>query len=135
LWAWDAANATCLIHGDAHCGNSFTERDGRLGFVDWQMAGPGHWAHDVAYWTIIALEPHERRTHERELLAGYLDALAGAGVEMPGEQAAWDAYRRHAVHGLFWAANADGMYPEEINTRVVRRFADAVADLGTLELL
>jgi hypothetical protein len=30
MWEWDAANAVCLIHGDAH-----------YGFVDWQMAEDG----------------------------------------------------------------------------------------------
>lgn len=136
LWALDAAEATCLIHGDAHCGNSFLDRDGRPGFVDWQMAGRGHWAHDVAYWMIMALTPEDRRAHERRLLTGYLAALAAAGVGgVPGEDAAWAAYRRHAVHGLFWAANPDGLYPEEVNTRIVRRFAQATADLNPLPLL
>jgi aminoglycoside phosphotransferase (APT) family kinase protein len=135
LWALDAAEATSLIHGDAHCGNTFTDRDGRPGFVDWQMAGRGHWAHDVAYLVIMALEPADRRAHERRLLTGYLAALAEAGVEVPDDDTAWAAYRRHAVHGLFWAANPDGMYPEEVNTRIVARFAEATADLDALALL
>ena len=135
LWAVDAAEATCLIHGDAHCGNAFLARDGRPGFVDWQMAGRGHWAHDVAYWVIMALTRDDRRAHERRLLSGYLAALAAAGVEVPDDEAAWSAYRRHALHGLFWAANPDGMYPEEVNARIVRRFAEATADLDALALL
>jgi aminoglycoside phosphotransferase (APT) family kinase protein len=136
LWELDAARATCLIHGDAHCGNTYLIRDGRPGFVDWQMAGRGHWAHDVAYWMIMALTPEDRREHERRLLSGYLDVLAAAGgVEVPDDDAAWAAYRRHAVHGLFWAANPDGLYPEEVNSRIVRRFAQATADLDALKLL
>jgi hypothetical protein len=135
LWVSDEGRETCLIHGDAHCGNAFLERDGRPGFVDWQMAGRGHWAHDVAYWMIMALTPDDRRAHERDLLRGYLWALAAEGIRVADDDEAWDAYRRHAVHGLFWAANADGMYPEEVNTRVVERFALAVRDLGSLELL
>lgn len=132
VWALDSAEATCLIHGDAHCGNAFTDRDGRPGFVDWQMAGRGHWAHDVAYWMIMALTPEDRRVHERRLLSGYLAALAGAGIDVPDDDVTWAAYRRHAVHGLFWAANPDGLYPEEVNSAIVRRFAEAVTDLDAL---
>lgn len=135
LWELDAAEATCLIHGDAHCGNAWLTRDGRPGFVDWQMAGRGHWAHDVAYWVIMALAPEDRRAHERRLLSGYLAELAALGIEVPDEDAAWSAYRRHAVHGLFWAANPDGLYPEDVNSRIVRRFAQATDDLDALALL
>jgi hypothetical protein len=85
---------------------------------------------------IMALTPEDRREHERRLLSGYLDVLAAAeGVEVPDDDAAWAAYRRHAVHGLFWAANPDGLYPEEVNSRIVRRFAQATADLDALKLL
>lgn len=135
LWEFDGAHGRCLAHGDAHIGNLFLERDGSPNFVDWQMAGRGHWAHDVAYFTISSLSTEDRRAHERDLVAHYLGALARLGVPAPDLDEAWDAYRRHAVHGLFWMANADGMYPEEVNTAVATRFATAVADLDSVTLL
>lgn len=135
LWEWDAEHAVCLMHGDAHVGNMFVERDGTTGFLDWQMTGRGHWAHDVAYFVISALDPDQRRRSERGLLEGYLAKLGELGASPPSFDEAWDAYSRHAVHGLLWAANADGMYEEEINRRMVERYAIAVEDLGTLPLL
>ena len=135
LWEWDAANVTCLGHGDAHVGNMYVDRDGSPGFVDWQMAGRNHWSHDVAYFVIGALEPQDRRERERDLLAHYLERLQADGGQPPSFDEAWDAYRRHAVHGVFWAANPDGMYPEETNRAMVERYSLATEELETLSLL
>jgi aminoglycoside/choline kinase family phosphotransferase len=32
----------CLLHGDAHVGNTFTEPNGTVGFLDWQCASTGY---------------------------------------------------------------------------------------------
>lgn len=135
LWEWDAANSVCLGHGDSHIGNMYLDRDGSPGFVDWQMAGRNHWAHDVAYFVIGGLEPEDRRSSQEDLIRGYLDRLAAHGADAPFFEDAWDAFRRHAVHGVFWAANADGMYPEETNRLMVERYSLATEELDTLSLL
>jgi hypothetical protein len=135
LWTVGAQPPSCYIHGDAHLGNLYFRRDGSPGYVDWQMSGRGHWAHDVTYFLVGALAPTDRRRHERDLLRHYLRCLAGHGVPAPSFDEAWLDYRRHAVHGLFWVANADGMHPEETNVAMVERFSTAVSDLRSAEAL
>lgn len=135
LWAWDARHAVCRIHGDAHLGNLYRNPDGSHGFVDWQMTGLGHRAFDVAYFIANALEPADRRANEHDLLRHYLAQLAQYGGTPPSFGDAWDGYRRHAVHGLFHIANADDMYSEDINCKVIERHSVAVRDLDSLELL
>lgn len=135
LWEWDAANAVCLIHGDAHYGNMYIDRSGAPGFVDWQMGGVGHWSFDVAYFVAGALTPADRRANERALLAHYLDRLAEHGGRPPSFDEAWDGYRRHVVHGLFHVANADEMYPEDTNCAVIERYSVATRELDALGLL
>ena len=63
---------TCVIHGDAHLGNMYLDAQGRPGFLDWQTARRGHWAQDVTYFYVSALDPLDRRAWERDLIAGSL---------------------------------------------------------------
>ena len=67
----------CFSHGDAHLGNMFFERDGAPGFLDWQSYQRGPYMHDVAYSLIGGLTIEDRRHAQRDLLDGYLKALAG----------------------------------------------------------
>jgi len=46
----------CLVHGDPHIGNAYTERDGTVGFIDWQVISIGTWVHDVNYFIVPALD-------------------------------------------------------------------------------
>jgi Phosphotransferase enzyme family len=132
LWASDADAANCVVHGDAHIGNVYRASDGSHGVLDWQMFGRGHWCHDVAYFITSALDPAQRAACEVELLRNYLDCLLAHGGPRLSFDIAWNDYRRHLIHGLYWATNADGMYPEEINACVVERFSRAIAELDTL---
>jgi hypothetical protein len=135
LWAHDADAASCVVHGDAHIGNVYRDAAGGFGLIDWQMSLRGHWCHDVAYFVTSALDPAERARTERELLGAYLSRLAAHGGPSPQPDQGWTAYRRHMIHGLFWATNADGMYPEPVNREVVERFSRAIIDLDTLSLI
>jgi len=125
------AGPTCVIHGDAHLGNMYLSADGRPGFLDWQTARRGHWAQDVAYFYVSALDPLDRRAWERDLIAGYLSALSrhGAG-EVPDDATAWTAIRAHIVYGLFyWMVNPVEWQAEENNAAVAPRFGWAAVDL------
>ena len=55
----------------------------------------GHHMHDVNYFITTSLSIENRRNHERELLAYYLDRLAQAGVAtVPSFEESWLEYRR-----------------------------------------
>ncbi|MGV0743368.1 phosphotransferase [Mycolicibacterium sp. XJ870] len=129
---WVQRAALCVVHGDAHIGNAYVEPSGRVGFVDWQTVAIGHWAHDVNYFLVSALDVPDRRAHERDLLVHYLKALATFGVTAPGLDEAWDDYRRATVHGfLSWLCNLDQWQPAEVNTATYARFGMAMIDHDT----
>jgi class 3 adenylate cyclase len=87
----------------------------------------GNWCHAVAYFVTGALDPAER-----DLLEAYIARPAAHGGPSLEPGAAWPAYRRHMIHGLFWATNADGMYPEPINAELVARFSQAIVQVDSL---
>lgn len=132
---WAALAATgpqTLLHGDPHPGNTYALPDGTLGFYDWQLVRRGSWAHDVGYVLVSALTPADRRTHERDLLAGYLRALAAAGAPAPDLADAWELYRRSPVYGLgAWLQTlaGGGFQPVEVCLATIERFAAAYEEL------
>lgn len=130
LRRFGGAAPTCLIHGDAHLGNMYLTVDGRPGFLDWQTARRGHWAQDVAYFYISALDPLDRRAWEGDLIRGYLAALGREGVaEVPSEASAWEAIKAHMIYGLFyWMVNPVEWQAEVNNAAVAPRFAWATID-------
>jgi thiamine kinase-like enzyme len=68
--------------------------------VDWQTAGVGNGATDIAYYLGTALTPERRRTHERALVHLWIDQLVKAGVPEADTQSLWDTYRRDALAGF-----------------------------------
>lgn len=133
LWTQDEHAARCVVHGDAHVGNVYRDENGEFGLLDWQMSLRGNWCHDVAYFIASALDPAKRASVERDLLNTYIVSLTSHGGPALDFDASWDAYRWHMIHGLFWATNADGMYPETVNTEVVARFSRAIVELDALK--
>jgi hypothetical protein len=124
------------LHYDPHIGNTYLDRTGRPGFVDWQCTRRGLWAHDVAYFVTSALGIRDRRRWEQDLLRGYLAELAGFGVDGPGFGPAWIEYRAHLLFGLVvWMMTEPVSQPEEVCRTQIVRFASAVLDHRSLELL
>lgn len=129
---------TTLCHGDTHLGNTFRFADGRAGLLDWQVAHRAHGLRDVAYFIVTSLSPDVRRAGERDLIARYLKTLAGYGVDVPSEDAAWELYRLFAIDG--WDASmstiAFGGLQERANSERALRNANAAAeDLGLADLI
>ena len=119
-----------VIHGDAHVGNLFLDRDGRPALVDWQVIQDNHWSIDVAYHVASALETADRRHRERDLLAHYLDHLRLNGVEPPDAAQAWDDYRTALAYGVFmWAVTL--LVDPKIIRRLLQRLTDAAAQHDT----
>lgn len=134
-WEHNERPPHCLIHGDAHVGNTFLDRGGALGFIDWQAVSRGSWAYDVTRFVVGGLDVETRRAHERTLLGAYLATLETFGVRPPSWDAAWLEYRRNVVHGLRWVTSVPGGYPEEYVGGFVHRFGTATDDLDVMSAL
>jgi aminoglycoside phosphotransferase (APT) family kinase protein len=123
------------LHGDPHIGNTFFDSAG-AGLYDWQLFASGHWAYDVVWAMAGAMTVEDRRANERDLIAHYLDSLAGNGVTAPEFDTAWKAYRTFAIAGfLNFLTPGDAVQSEEYNAEVGARHATAAVDLDSLRLL
>jgi len=123
-----------ITRGDAHVGNLFLDAEGRPGLVDWQCVQFGHWSNDVGYHIGSSLEAPERAKHERDLVAHYLDALSGHGVDAPDWDTAWFDYRCGFTYGLFLWAITLFVHPDIIET-LVRRLGIAAHEHDSFGLL
>ena len=127
----DAAQPLCLVHGDCHIGNTFTDGDGKIGLLDWQSTMLGHWAHDVAYAIITGLTVEDRRHHEKQLIEFYVAQMAPRGVAIDRDLA-WREYRKHTAYSCAWAICLPEWQAEEICCAVVERAFAAADDLDSL---
>jgi len=141
--AWEALPFT-LVHGDCHMGNTYAKdlgsADSGAGLYDWQNIHKMNGLRDVAYYTIQALSPESRRTHERALLETYLDALAenGAGTAAPSYTEAFDTYRMLAFDGWLAAYTTlaiGGLQEQAAMEICFARCATALDDLDTEQAL
>ncbi|WP_454882533.1 phosphotransferase [Sphingomonas oryzagri] len=127
-----------LLHGDTHLGNTYQLPDGTAGLLDWQLMVRGHPMHDVNYFITTGLSIEDRRNHERELLAYYLDRLAQAGVApAPRLEDSWLEYRRALVWGVYigWLTTPVVNYGWEINVMNHLRLTTAYEDHETATLV
>ncbi|KAH7194663.1 kinase-like domain-containing protein [Fusarium oxysporum] len=93
LWASDS-KMKCIVHGDAHIGNTFMSPTGEPGFLDWQAINAASALHDVAYFIGGSMLIQDRRAHEKDLLQSYLSALKHTGGPKLGIEDVWEEYRR-----------------------------------------
>src|SRR5690606_3117657 len=118
----------CLVHGDAHLGNSYRRPNGERIWFDWQIVRKGRPMRDVPYFLIGSISVEDRRRAERDLLKQYLDVLNSYGVGMSFD-ALWEEYRRMVVWGLVgWQSNIN---PQEETMLPLERFCRAADDLET----
>lgn len=126
----------CLIHGDAHLGNTFyPQRGGATGFIDWQTYTSGHWALDVSHLLCTGLTPEVRRGHDKQLIAYYLDQLERHSGPSLDIATAWRSYRRMAFYGFAWALCPPELQAEEVCRVCAERVVTAIAELDTLDAL
>lgn len=133
----DLRQPPTLLHGDAHIGQAYITGAGRMGYSDWQLVQRGSWAADFAYALTSALTIEDRRRWERELLTGYIEALAGAGGPHLSFDTAWLSYRQHTLYPFFaWAFTRQGaggfmpdMQRDYVCNDIMSRTAAAVSDL------
>ena len=99
----------CPTHGDYRLDNVLI-RDGdagaRIGVVDWQTAGIGCGASDVAYFLGAGLLPEARRANEQALVRAYHEALREGGVTGYDAETLWHDYAHHTYAGYVMAVIA-----------------------------
>ncbi|KAJ4104188.1 hypothetical protein NW760_010866 [Fusarium oxysporum] len=93
LWASDS-KMKCIVHGDAHIGNTFISPTGEHGFLDWQVIHAASALHDVTYFIGGSMLIQNRRAHEKDLLQSYLSAMKHTGGPKLGIEDVWEEYRR-----------------------------------------
>ena len=135
LWHHDDNGPLCLIHGDAHLGNTCIDSSGQPYFIDW--AGPcmSSWAFDVSYFIVGSLSVTDRRASERDLVQRYFQKLAEYGAPKLDEHEAWLDYRRHHLPGLVWTTLPSSMQSVANVQAMGERYVAAILDHDTLGVL
>lgn len=139
LWN-DGPGPSTVIHADTHIGNLFDDR-GRIGFCDWGMMHVGQGLRDVAYLLTMALTPDDRRIHEREFIARYLEHRERLGAPAIGFDDAWSWYRAYAAYTVVACCQVVTFPPDATPKRrvfaesLLLRSQQAVADLAARDAL
>jgi aminoglycoside phosphotransferase (APT) family kinase protein len=124
-----------LVHGDAHFGNLYFVDD-EPGFLDWQVCARAPGMRDVSYLLCNSLPAELREARERDLIAGYLEALRARGVEAPSFETAWHQHRLFALYtfiaAAFTAAAGEGLQARPIAEAGLQRATRAVEALGSV---
>jgi aminoglycoside phosphotransferase (APT) family kinase protein len=126
--------ASCLVHGDAHVGNFYADRNGDVGVADFQCVQRGDVAHDLTTFIVTSLDVLDRRAGERDLLQHYVGYLKELGVASPPSfDQVWLGYRRHLVYSLVsWLFTSVAQQPQLDCVANMHRFGTAALDLDTL---
>jgi len=94
-----------IQHSDYRLDNLLFGPEGEVTVVDWQTVGHGPGVADLSYFIGAGLPVEPRREHERDLVEGYREGMAAAGVELDADQL-WEDYRRYTFSGLVMAIGA-----------------------------
>lgn len=141
-WALARAERFGLVHGDYRLDNLMFPPDGGAGVValDWQTLSLALPARDLAYFLGTSLSVEDRRTHERDLVAAYHQALTSYDVPAYSLEDCWEDYRFAMVQGplvsVFGCAygtrteRGDRMF-----AAMVARSCAAIRDLDSLSLV
>lgn len=126
----------CLVHGDAHQGNSFLRADGQRVWLDWQLVRNGTPWRDVSYFIVGGLTVDERRSADRDLVEHYRQRLIATGaVGVPDRDEAWQQYIRWPAYGTqAWLGNIN-QWGQRGGVEMVRRQFAASDDYDTVGLL
>jgi hypothetical protein len=132
----DLRGPRCLVHGDAHQGNSFVRDDGQRVWLDWQLVRSGSPWRDVNYFLITGLTIEERRAADRDLVEHYRQRLLATGARgVPSSDEAWQQFMRWPAYGTqAWLGNIN-QWGQSDGAEMVARFFAASDDYDTISLL
>ncbi|KAI2626746.1 kinase-like domain-containing protein [Hypoxylon sp. NC1633] len=127
----------CLIHGDPHPGNTFTDQDGKPSFLDWQTVHIGSAFHDLAYFVVGAFSIDDRRKHELSILSHYLEKLAQFGGPnlTTNDEEVMVEYRKSMMAGMGWILTPYEMHRKEKVLSMVERYSAAFEDHKVITLV
>jgi aminoglycoside phosphotransferase (APT) family kinase protein len=135
-WAMIDRLAPCMVHGDAHIGNTYFDDKGNMGFLDWQGFGMASWVHDISYFVVGAMDLPERRHAERDLIQHYVEKRRQLGAPLANSGEVWDDYRRGVLYGfVMWLGARETWQPPTISVAQFARFAAAMIDHDSLGAL
>jgi Phosphotransferase enzyme family len=123
----------CLVHGDAHQGNSFLRAGGERVWVDWQLVRRGSPWRDVSYFVLGSLTVEERRAADRDLVEHYRQCLLATGAAgVPDRDEAWQHFIRWPAYGTqAWLGNIN-QWGQRAGVEMVRRQFAASEDYDTV---
>jgi hypothetical protein len=125
----------CVIHGDTHLGNLFEETDGTPGFFD-SLARQEPGISEATYHICNALDPMDRRKHERDLVAHYRNELVERGIAMPS---LWEVMHQYttflSLNLITFFVNPTYYQTESFNTAHAVRAAMAILDNNGYDLV
>lgn len=125
----------CLIHGDTHLGNLYEDADGTPGFFD-SLTRREHGLLEATYHICNALDPIDRRHHERDLVAHYREELLRLGVHVPSLGNMMHHYAAYlSVNLVTFLVNHPTYQSEAFNTAHAVRAAIAMMDNNSFDLV
>ncbi|KAI1779449.1 kinase-like domain-containing protein [Hypoxylon cercidicola] len=127
----------CLVHGDAHVGNTWLHQGVEPRFLDWQTIQVGSAFHDVAYFVSGGLTVKNRRAHEMRVLGHYLAALrrfGGPELSTNDEDVVVE-YRKSMLAGYNWILTPYELQSEARVRTMCERHSTALVDHSTIELI
>lgn len=142
-WFAEQPRPWTVAHGDFRLDNMlFDIRGGAesIGLLDWQTILPAPGTVDVAYFLGSCLSVDDRRAHEEELLARYVEGLQSFGVTDYDFDRCVRDYRYNAFLGYFMASYSPLLVKrtarsDEMFTTWLRRSAAQIRDHGSVTAL
>ena len=131
-----------VVHGDYRLDNIlFMSRPEGLqaGVVDFQTLSLGCGVSDLSYFIGAGLLPHDRQTHEEQLVHTYVEGLSHYNIDLDFDEA-WTLYRRYSLSGFIMAVIASMLVKQTergdaMFLAMAKRHAQQASDLDTLSLL
>jgi hypothetical protein len=139
----DRPGPFALTHNDYRLDNMLFGKPGSpkpLAVVDWQTAGKGAPASDIAYFIGAGLTREDRPNHEQALLRYYHARLQDEGVTDYSFDTLYDDYRYTCFYGMSVAFGAAMLVKQtergdQMFLTMLRRHAAQARDNNALELL